>query len=83
MMLLVLLLGCGKAATTCDAVCEHLVLECGYEAFPSFDSCLQGCVYEEELGADMGGELGCLEKAGCDTFGILECERKFGVQADD
>lgn len=83
MTLLVLLLGCGKATTSCDALCDHLVLECGYAAFPSRDSCLQGCGYEEELGGDVEAELTCVEKAGCDTFGILECERKFGVQADE
>lgn len=82
MSLLLLLLGCPGEATSCDSLCNHLVLQCGYAAFPDLDSCLQGCGYEQEQGGRIDDELRCIETASCDTFAILDCERRFGVQAE-
>lgn len=58
----------------CADLCANLVTHCGYEAFPDYDSCLQGCTYDEEQGKDVDAELACVEAADCDTFAILECE---------
>lgn len=79
-MMLLLLLGCEEQAveTTCDTLCAHLVTECSFDAYPSMDSCVQGCAWQAEQGGDVEGEWACIEKAGCDAFGVLECEHKFG-----
>ena len=77
------LLACGPdrgASTACDEMCDILVLDCGYQAFPSLDSCVQGCTYNAEQGADIDGELVCMQAAECDTFAIVECEHEHGVQ---
>ncbi len=74
--LLATLLGCATedAASTCEDLCQELVNTCGYEAYPTFDSCLQGCNYRVERGADVTDELTCVQEAGCDTFAVIECE---------
>jgi len=62
----------------CDALCTVLVQECAYTAYPSLDSCMQGCVYNQAQGADVAGQLECIEDAGeCDTFAIAECEHAY------
>ena len=80
-MILYLLLGCmpevGKEE--CEELCDQLVQECEYGAYPTYESCEQGCVYEESQGGDTRGLLQCMNKAGCDTFAIIECEHTFGV----
>lgn len=63
----------------CDNLCEVLFTECGYGAFPSFDSCLQGCIWDQSNGADIPGELRCINQAACDTFVIVECQHTYGV----
>ena len=55
-----------------------LVVECEYGAFPSVDSCMSGCGYNFSEGADIESQLACVERAGCDTFTILECENAYG-----
>lgn len=77
-VLLLSLAACG-AATPCEALCETLVLDCGFGAYPSVESCIQGCAYEEEQGGDVAGQLACVEAAACDPFEVLECERAHGV----
>lgn len=62
----------------CETLCDKLVLDCKYEAFPSLESCRDGCAYKEKNGADIGGELSCIEDAGCDIFAVPECENRFG-----
>ncbi len=80
-MMLLLLYACGAAPTPCDSLCDTLVRQCGYEAFPDLDSCLQGCGYDEAQGARIPETLSCVEKASCDTFAILDCANRFGVQS--
>ncbi|MDP2315685.1 MAG: hypothetical protein Q8P41_22495 [Pseudomonadota bacterium] len=79
-MILFLLLACGAAAEkeTCESLCDVMYKECEYGAYPSYESCLQGCAYQQSEGGNVEGELVCIEKAECDTFAILECEHKFG-----
>lgn len=79
MILLALLLACATSeADTCETMCRQLVQDCAYAAYPELDSCVQGCLYQEEQGADVEGEARCVEKAECDTFAIVECEHAFG-----
>ena len=80
-MILWLLFACAEQAalTTCDTLCDQLVMTCEYAAYPSYDSCVQGCSYQAEQGGDVEAEQACIEKAKCDTMAILECEHKFGV----
>jgi hypothetical protein len=85
MILLALLVGCAAQAEkeTCESLCDQMYMECEYGAYPSYDSCLQGCVYEQSEGADMDGQLQCVEKAECDTFAILECVHRFGIESEE
>lgn len=65
---------------TCNAICSELFVECAYEAYPTMDSCLEGCGYNEAQGADLDQQLACIEQAACDTFAIVECEHEHGRQ---
>jgi hypothetical protein len=84
MILLIWLFGCAAEAEkeTCELLCDQLYQTCEYGAYPSYDSCLQGCAFDASEGADVDGLQQCVEKAGCDTFGIVECTHKFGVDAE-
>jgi hypothetical protein len=81
-MTLFLLIACAadERAETCEAICDELVMECAYEAYPTYESCLQGCAYREEQGADMGKTWQCISKAECDTFAVVECEHAESVE---
>ncbi|MBM4365387.1 MAG: hypothetical protein FJ102_04180 [Deltaproteobacteria bacterium] len=65
--------------TTCDQLCEELVMTCEYAAFPDFQSCQKGCLYDEEQGANTDGMLRCVSEAECSTFDVLECEHQYEV----
>ena len=65
---------------TCEAMCDVLVKECQFEAFPSYGACLEGCAFNEAEGADVNSQLKCVEDAVCDTFEIIECENQFGAE---
>lgn len=75
------LLGCKQQVqqSDCDALCHELVYTCAYAAFPSIDSCVQGCTYNADQGADVGGQLACVQESSCDTFAIVECEHAYGL----
>jgi len=77
-----LLLGCGEEKTddeTCESLCGILVQDCAFAAYPTRDSCTQGCAYRREQGADVDGLLQCVEDAeSCDPFAIAECEHASG-----
>ena len=80
------LAGCPTSSapvTACDQLCDVLVDECGSPAFPSHDSCMQGCGYNETEGADTQAHLTCVDEAACDTFAIVECENQFGANSND
>jgi hypothetical protein len=81
LIVLTALAACGPTAETdpeCDSLCEELINGCAYEAFPDFSSCLNGCAYDREQGADVTGQLQCVQDAACDTFSIVECTHAFG-----
>ncbi len=80
---LLLLAGCAQqvASTSCDFTCNELVTTCAYPAFPTRDTCLQGCAYWEESGVNVDSYLACVQDAACNTFQILECEHEFGVSS--
>lgn len=83
-LLLVLVLGCAQPApTACDVICDSLVIDCAFDAYPSRDSCMQGCAYKEDQGARVKGEAACIQTAACDTFAIIECENKYGVPDEE
>jgi len=76
-----LLSGCAggeEASTPCGDLCSELVATCAYEAYPNMGSCLDGCAYAEQQGADIRGQALCVSEAECSTFDILECEHEFG-----
>lgn len=82
---LLVLAGCDTAeapdvSETCDEMCEILVTDCAYGAYPSMDSCLQGCTWYESEGVAVDDELDCIRAAACDTFQILECEHTYGME---
>lgn len=64
----------------CDEMCRSLVQDCGYAAYPSLESCRQGCEYNATQGADASAQSACVTEAACDTFAILECEHAYGVE---
>ena len=67
----------------CEDICKVVYTTCQFEAYPSFDSCLEGCFYNEEEGADMDSQYECFNDAECDTFAIVECENAYGAQSDE
>ena len=75
---LVFLIGCGSDASVCEDLCQTLVLQCGYEAFPTLESCQQGCEYDASQGVDVDARNACVQAAGCDTFAVVECEHDEG-----
>jgi hypothetical protein len=80
--LLAALLGCGSPETSiCQDLCVELVSNCEYAAYPSLESCLQGCGYSASEGADVDAQAECILAAECDTFAIIECEHQYGVEA--
>lgn len=68
-----------NTSANCQDLCDELVDSCEYGAYPRFDSCLQGCAWYEKQGADVAGELACVQDAACDTFLIVECEHEYGL----
>lgn len=79
---LALAAGCGQQAveSDCQDLCQELVHTCDLGAFPDHGSCVQGCEYNASEGADIRGQLDCVEAAACDTFAIVECEHHYGVE---
>lgn len=67
---------------TCGTICDELVMACSYEAYPTRDSCMQGCLYKFEQGAKMERAETCILEAECDTFEIIECEHAQGVDVE-
>lgn len=80
---LFMLFGCGETAEAgaCESLCDQLVQTCEFGAYPTYESCEQGCLFDESKGADVSGLDQCITKAGCDEFGIVECTHRFGVTA--
>jgi hypothetical protein len=66
------------APAVCADVCELLMADCGYAAFPGVGSCQQGCGYEVAEGAELPALHSCLLEAGCDTPTVLACARAYG-----
>ena len=83
-LLILVMVGCGQPAevTVCDSICDTLVKTCEYDAYPSYDSCVQGCEYNESQGAKVDRAATCIEDAECDTFKIIECEHAPGVDIE-
>src|SRR5688500_8087711 len=68
----------GTGGGDCADLCDVLVDECGYAAYPSNESCEQGCAYSASEGADIAAQKSCVESAECNTFEIVECEHAHG-----
>lgn len=72
---------CGPSESSiCTDLCTELTGTCNYPAFPDMTSCMQGCEYNAQQGADIVGQTACVQAAGCDTFAIVECEHAYGIQ---
>lgn len=67
----------------CEDICKEVYSTCQFEAYPTFESCLEGCVYNDEKGADIEGQYECFQEAECDTFAIIECENQYGASSDE
>ncbi len=78
---LAVLLACGgdSEQSVCHDLCTELTGTCDYDAFPDINSCMQGCEWNAEQGADIAGQTACVKGAACDTFAILECEHAYGI----
>jgi hypothetical protein len=74
------LLSACAAETPCETLCKELVYNCDYAAYPSAESCLQGCEFDESKGADIDGELECIEAATCDPIETVSCARQFNPE---
>ena len=76
-----LLLGCnsGGPPSTCYTLCQELFQTCDYDAFPTFQSCEEGCLYKQEEGADIEAQLTCIQEAECNEFTVIECEHTYGA----
>ena len=75
------MLGACTTETSCEALCSELVYSCDYAAYPSVDSCLQGCEYDASKGADVEAELECIQDAKCDPIETVSCARTFNPEA--
>ena len=62
----------------CEEVCNELVSICSYDAYPTEDSCVEGCTFEDDQGGEMDDLAECIGDANCDTFELLACQRAFG-----
>ena len=85
-MMLFLFLACSQSDeeyAICQDICKEVYSTCQFEAYPSYDSCLEGCVYNDEEGGDLEGQYECFQEAECDTFAIIECENQYGANSDD
>jgi hypothetical protein len=79
---LLFVLACSTEAPTdevCASMCQELVQTCEYDAFPSYESCMQGCAYEREAGGRIEPQTQCILMAECDTFEIVDCQHQFGA----
>ena len=75
-VVMIFAVGCESAedeVEVCEALCDELVMECGYTAYPTRESCEQGCLYDQEQGADVANAFRCVREAACDTFAVIEC----------
>ncbi len=77
-------LACSTEAETdevCDTMCQELVMTCEYAAYPSYESCVQGCAFSRQEGGNVKREADCIAAAECDTFAIVDCEHQWGQDA--
>lgn len=65
--------------SVCADVCELMMVDCGYAAFPDVLSCQQGCGYEATEGASIHALYACLADAACDTPTVLACAHAYGA----
>ena len=82
---LILCLSCASVTpdTPCENLCDELTRQCAFDAFPSYTSCLEGCLYNEENNsADTEAYLTCAQEAECDEFEIMECEHQHGASEE-
>jgi hypothetical protein len=75
------LAGCGgQDAQSCSSLCSVLVETCTVAAYPDTTTCVEGCLADQDQGADIDRELECVQTTNCDLFQIVECEHTFGVE---
>lgn len=69
--------GCSTPESDCETLCRELVMTCDYAAYPTLDSCVQGCNYDLSQGADIPSEMECIQEASCDPIATVECAREY------
>lgn len=83
-MLLLWLWSCGPEPEAidpnCTRVCDELVGSCALPSFPDRSSCLDGCGYALQEGADVAGWADCADRAACDPFALVACEHAYGLE---
>ena len=62
----------------CSNLCDEMVRECSYDAYPTTESCMAGCADDIEAEAALFELEVCILEADCDTFAIIECQNHFG-----
>lgn len=76
--------GCGPTVppevAACQSVCTELMSTCGFDAYPSYDSCLTGCANEVEEGHDIFAKEDCVFEADCNLFDLLDCEHPVSAE---
>ena len=87
-MMLLGFISCATSSTVgdtpCEELCVELVNQCAFSAYPDYNSCLEGCVYNETEEDQQTDEmLECVATASCNEFDILECEHQHGAESGD
>ena len=78
---ILLTVGCLDAPEeSCERMCDELVRNCSYLAFPGYSSCYQGCMYEAEQLVAVHALTECVIDAECDTFTIIQCDAWYGLE---
>jgi len=82
------ILGCGlllggcdsPEQQVCDEVCDQLVTECSFAAYPDRTSCMDGCLHSASEGAPVLPMATCMAEAECDPFEVVACSRQHAVE---
>ena len=88
-MFLLALLACvsdidkGNIDPYCESICDELVYNCSFAAFPTHESCIEGCLYSAEKGGDNEQYSVCVQEAECDIFKVVECENANGMNFEN
>lgn len=66
---------------SCSNLCDELIGNCAYDAYPTNESCMAGCADQVNADVDISDLEECIVEAECDTFEIVECQHHLGVES--